>query len=128
MNTLTIRSMEDVIATSRTVQDFCREHGVDDRNAYYAALCMEEMAGNIVEHGFTKDSRKHQADVRVVYKDGDLTLRIKDDCTPFDPAEKKDMVSPDDPCKNIGIRMVYQLAREVEYQHALGLNVLTIRI
>ena len=34
----------------------------------------------------------------------------------------------DDPFKNIGIRLVYGLADEVEYQNMLGLNVLTIQI
>lgn len=33
-----------------------------------------------------------------------------------------------DPFKNIGIRLVYGLADEVEYQNMLGLNVLTIQI
>ena len=37
-----------------------------------------------------------------------------------------DMVKPDDPTKNIGIRMVYRLAQDVSYQNLLGLNVLTI--
>ena len=124
---ITVCSMEDVIQTSQVVQDFCLAHGVNDKQAYYAALCMEEMAGNIVEHGFSKDHSDHRADVRVIYKEGALTLRIKDDCIPFDPAERKKIVTPEDPCKNIGIRMVYQLAEEVDYQRALGLNVLTIK-
>ena len=36
--------------------------------------------------------------------------------------------SRDNPFKNVGIRLVYAIAREVEYQNLLGLNVLTIRI
>ena len=59
---------------------------------------------------------------------GDIILRIKDNAIPFNPAERKDMLDPDDPVKNIGIRMVYGSAREVQYQNMLGLNVLTILI
>ena len=34
------------------MQSFCREHGVDMRRSYLAGLALEEMAGNIVAHGF----------------------------------------------------------------------------
>ena len=37
-------------------------------------------------------------------------------------------VSKDDPFRNVGIRLVYAIAREVEYQNLLGLNVLTIQL
>ena len=89
---------------------------------------MEEMAGNVVSHGFTKDDKEHSVDVRVVHKDGDLILRIKDDCVPFDPGERQSIVESDDVLKNIGIRMVFKLAKDIQYQNILGLNVLTIRI
>jgi len=64
---------------------------------------MEEMAGNIVGHGFTKDNKRHLIDVRVVHKGDDIM-------------------------KNIGIRMVFKTASDIQYQNILGLNVLTIRI
>ena len=57
---------------------------------------------------------------------------IKDDCVPFDPGERLKMTSDEsigeDPMKNIGIRMVYKIAKEVQYQNVLGLNVLTLKI
>ena len=89
---------------------------------------MEEMAGNIVEHGFNKDNKKHSVDTRVVYKDGDVVLRLRDDCKPFDPEQRQKIADPGDPVKNIGIRMVFKISKKVEYQSLLGLNVLTIRI
>ncbi|MBR3473984.1 MAG: ATP-binding protein [Oscillospiraceae bacterium] len=125
---LSIRSMEDVVSVSRRVQSFCLERGVDARRAYLAGLAMEEMAGNIVDHGFTKDKKSHSIDVRVARKEQDVILRIKDDCVPFDPGERQQLAEGDDLTKNIGIRMVFKIARQVEYQNLLGLNVLTIRI
>ena len=89
---------------------------------------MEEMAGNIVDHGFTKDKKKHSIDVRVVHKDEDVIRRIKDDCVPFDPHERQQLAEGDDITKNIGIRMVFKIASDVQYQNIMGLNVLTIRI
>lgn len=125
---LSIRSMEDVVSVAERVQNFCLERGIDARRAYLAGLSMEEMAGNIVDHGFTKDKKKHSVDVRVVRKDEDVILRIKDDCVPFDPGERRKLTEGDDVAKNIGIRMVYKIARDVQYQNILGLNVLTLRI
>ena len=89
---------------------------------------MEEMAGNIVEHGFEKDRKSHSVDIRVVHKDNDVILRIKDDCVPFDPGERMRMAEGDDVTENIGIRLVFRAAQEVQYQNILGLNVLTIRL
>ena len=123
-----VRNMEEVLAVSRQVGEFCSRRGIDARRAYIASLCLEEMAGNIVAHGFTKDRKSHRIDIRAVFKGNDLILRIRDDCVPFDPEERSKLTDPEDKIKNLGIRMVYQAAREVEYQSVLGLNVLTMRI
>jgi LytS/YehU family sensor histidine kinase len=89
---------------------------------------MEEMAGNIIDHGFVKDKKKHSVDVRVVHKGNEVILRLRDDCVPFDPGERSKMTGSEDPVKNIGIRMIYKMAKEVQYQNIFGLNVLTMRI
>ena len=125
---LSIRNLEDVVCVSERVQSFCLSRGVDARRAYLAGLSMEEMAGNIVEHGFTKDKKSHSVDVRVVHKEGTVILRIKDDCVPFHPGERAKITDSADIAKNIGIRMVFRIAQDVQYQNILGLNVLMIRI
>ena len=91
---LTLRSVEEVVDVSRQVQDFCLRRGIDGRRSYLAGLFMEEMAGNVIEHGFTKDRKKHAVDIRVVHKDGAVILRIKDDCVPFNPQERQKIVDP----------------------------------
>ena len=123
-----VRSMDEVLLVSKQITGFCRRRGIDERRVYLASLCMEEMAGNIVEHGFTKDHKRHSIDIRVVHKEDSVILRIRDDCVPFDPKERKELVDPNDFMKNAGIRMVYRIARSIEYQSLLGLNVLTIQI
>ena len=125
---VSITSSDDVVNTSRTVINFCAAHGVDRRQSFIAGLCLEEMAGNVVSHGFDKKKR-HSADIRVVYTPEELTLRISDDCRPFDPQVRLELTGEgEDVTRNIGIRLVYRIAEEVNYQNLLGLNVLTIRI
>ena len=125
---LSLHSMEEVIRISQTIQNFCLAKGIDRRRSYLAGLCMEEMAGNVVEHGFSMDGKKHSVDVRVVYRDNGLILRLKDNCVAFDPAARREIIDPEDVTKNIGIRMVYNIAGSVSYQSVLGLNVLTITL
>ena len=55
-------------------------------------------------------------------------IRFKDDCRPFDPQERELMMTPEDPAKNIGLRIVFRIAKEHSYQNLLGLNVLTVKI
>ena len=125
---LSIERMEEVATIAERVQNFCLGRGIDGRRAHLAGLCMEEMAGNVVDHGFRKDRKKHTVDVRVVHKNDDVILRIKDDCVAFDPATRQQISDGDDVLKNVGIRMVFKMAHDVQYQNILGLNVLTIRI
>ena len=124
---ISVNSMAEVVNVSRRISDFCLERGVDRRRAYFAGLCMEEMAGNVIKHGFEKGG-KNQIDIRAVHKGDDVILRIRDNCTAFNPTERANAMEPGEMGKNIGIRMVYRIAGDVSYQNLLGLNVLTIRI
>ena len=125
---ITVRSVDEVVNVSHKIIEFCNSKGIDERRAYFAGLCMEEMAGNVVTHGFTKDNRSHSVDIRVIYIGDQLTLRIRDNCKFFDPSEHTKVLSEDDEVKNIGIRLVYKISKEVDYQNLLGLNVLTIKM
>ena len=124
---ISIHDATEVTDTSAAVIAFCKSHGIDDRRAFLAGLCLEEMAGNIVAHGFTSQKRR-SADIRVVYKENELLLRIKDDCRPFNPKERLALIDPEDVTHNIGLRMVERLAKTMSYSNVLGLNVLTITI
>lgn len=125
---ITVHQMDEVISISQQIIDFCKERGINRRKAYFAGLCMEEMAGNVVTHGFSKDKKHHSIDVRVVHHDDNVILRIRDNCKEFNPAERAKINEDTTDGRNIGIRMVYRIADEVAYRNLLGLNVLTIKL
>ena len=125
---ITVRSMDEVVNVSRQVIRFCAERGIDRRRSFMAGLCMEEMAGNIVTHGFSKDQKTHSVDIRVIHSGSGVILRIRDNCAAFNPSERARINEQDDTGKNVGIRLVYRIAENVSYQNLLGLNVLTMRI
>ena len=123
-----VRNMDEVMEVSRQVIGFCEKRGIDRRRSFLAGLCMEEMAGNVVRHGFSKDEKKHSVDIRVVHSGDEIILRIRDDCRAFNPSERVRVMEQDDMGKNVGIRLIYGMARDVSYQNLLGMNVLQIRI
>ncbi len=125
---ISVRTIEEVVSIAGKVQEFCKERGIDAKRAQLAAMALEEMAGNVILHGFTKDEKKHSVDIRVVNKDDDLILRLRDDCVAFDPGEHKEPVAGDESAQYFGIRMIFRIARSIRYQNLLGMNVLTIRI
>ena len=122
-------TMLEVVGMSRLAGLFCRENGIDERKANVLALCIEELGGNIIAHGFS-DGKPHSIDMRILAKDGELILRIRDDCRPFNLMERYRMTTmqAEDPTKNIGIRMVVKMSRDVRYLSTLETNNLIIRI
>lgn len=109
-----------VAACSQQVAAWCEAQGIDGRRSYLVPLAVEEMAANAVEHGFAKT--KHPAiDVKLILKrDGTLVLRMRDNGAVFNPMDLD--LSAADPCSAVGIRMLRQGVREVEYQNTVGLN------
>ena len=126
---ITVREIGEVTSISERVMAFCRERGVDSRRSYFVGLCMEEMAGNVILHGFTKDRKKHSVDIRLTCRGDEILLRMRDDCVAFNPSDHAVMLDPgEDGMKNAGIRLVYSIAKEINYQNLLEQNVLTIRV
>ena len=125
---ITVRSTEEVVDISSQIIDFCNERGIESRRAYFAGLCMEEMAGNTIIHGFENSKKHRSVDIRVVLDGEDIILRIRDNCSAFNPLEFVQAMDSDNSGHNIGIQLAYKLAKDVNYQNLLGLNVLQMRI
>ena len=124
---VSISSIKEVIDISKKVEKFCKDNGINNKTAMAAGLCIEEMAGNIVLHGFTKDRKKrHTIDIFVGLEKEKISIRIKDDCIMFDPLKR--LGTSDEIESNIGIRLVKNIASTMYYQTTFGLNVLNIEI
>lgn len=123
-----ITTVEEAVMVSESIEAFCDEHHVNKRKSYFSARCMEELAANIIEHGFTKDNKKHHCDIRVMIDPGEVVLRLRDDCPYFNIRERYDSLTDDDMDTNVGIRLVYALAKDVTYINVFNTNTLIIRI
>lgn len=121
-----VKSIRDVSRVSESVVNFCRERNVSSRTGFFAGICVEEMAKNIIQHG-SQPGKRTYVDVRVVVQE-DLTIRIRDNCPEFDPRKRIELFHPGSPEQNIGIRLTAGLARQIDYYNNAGINTLLMKI
>lgn len=120
-------NMETVEKMSQEVIDFCSNNNADKRTSFMMGLAVEEAVGNIAEHGFG-DGKSHNIDLRVMKKDTNWMLRIRDDCPLFDPKKYIDQFDGEDKVANIGLKTLFGVASDVTYLNSLKLNNLIVRI
>lgn len=124
---ITLTSKEEVLSLSQRAQAFCKDNGIEERRSMFSGICIEEMAGNIIDYGFN-DGKKHFVDVRVIIDGKRIIIRIRDDCRAFDPKKQADLYNPEDPAAHIGIRLVRRIATEFTYANVLKINNLIIKL
>ncbi len=116
--------MNKVMELSERIEEFCKKHTEDISKIQKLSLCIEEMAGNIVQHGF-KDSKKHSIDIRIVVSESDIIFRIRDDGKKFNPikyADENQSAAED----NIGIKLIREISKDMNYKYAVNMNNLSV--
>jgi anti-sigma regulatory factor (Ser/Thr protein kinase) len=124
---VTVTRMEEVMALTDSIWKFCDEHGCDITRRNHLALSVEELAGNMIQHGFT-DGKPHCIEARVLKKGDGYYVRFRNDCLIFDPLKQLRLLSDEDPTYHIGLRMIANLAREIQYTCVLKLNNILVKI
>ncbi len=120
---------EDIAGISEQIDEFCQQHEVALKKQYYISLCIEEMVVNIIQLGFQKEQDNYIDIKLTVQKDGDITLRIRDDATEFDPTQTEDLTIEqlsDEAHKEghneLGIFLVKKVAKSYSYKRTVGFN------
>ena len=54
---ISISTLDGAANAAARIQEFCAEHSMDKKSSYYSALCVEEIAANIVQRGFNADKK-----------------------------------------------------------------------
>ena len=115
-------SMDDVMKESGLAEQFCLDHGADQPKARWMALFVEEMAGNIMQHGEPRKSGSICVDYRLFVDKGRICLCLRDYCAAFDPEDYFETHKDSPPEENPGIRMVMSRAKEVQYYNTFDSN------
>ena len=126
--TATIRTMDDVMRESERAEEFCLSHNVDQRQAKLMSLFVEEMAGNIVQHGKPRNKRGLYVDYRLYASQGKICLALRDYCEEFDPMKYYEINWQDKNEDTLGIRMVMKLAKDIRYINTFNSNCLFINL
>ncbi len=126
----TISNLEELTRLSQQVQAFCIQHHVLQKNALYLALFVEEIGSNIMLHGFREDKHNSIDFHLACHEDGSCTISFRDDCDKFDPKAYYEFMNTyqNDKMRNIGLRIVFGLAKEIKYVNTLRMNILLITL
>ena len=118
---------QQIVSFSEAAVAFCREKGAAPRTAMLVGLFVEEMAYNIVEHGFT-GAKAQSVDIRLSRLGDGWRIRIKDACREFDPVAYAELFHPEDPLAHVGIRLVSAMSTDMEYVRSLSMNNLILTL
>ncbi|MBQ3476895.1 MAG: hypothetical protein IJH25_01825 [Clostridia bacterium] len=117
-----LNDIGDVMRESAAAERFCLEHGADEKLARWMALFVEEMAGNILQHGAPRKAGVVCVDYRIFVNKGRICLCLRDYCEVFDPTRYFEAHRGDDDYEHTGIRMVMRRAKEVQYFNTFDSN------
>ena len=123
----TITSRENAVNISEKIIAYCRAKGIDRLRSNRVGLALEEMSVIIVDSGF-HDGRAHSIDIKLFVKDGQITVRLRDDCKAFDATQRDAIMHPEDNCSNVGIRILNSVAKDISYYSTLDMNYLTMHV
>ncbi|MBR3532649.1 MAG: hypothetical protein IKN80_02000 [Clostridiales bacterium] len=104
---LTVTGGSEVKNACDKVTEFCTAKGASPEKAAVMSACAEELGSIIAEHGF--DGNK-MLEMRLIYKDDELVMRMRDNCRPYDPTAQ-----------------MKRHDASVNYLNSLDLNIVTIR-
>lgn len=123
-------SMNNVMETIEKINNHIRELGLSEKNANYLSLCIEEIAGNIVQHALKSEQDKW-LDVVLVAGKEQVTVTFKDNGEMFNPVmymEENSKNMPSNEYNALGLKIIKGIASHMEYANNMGLNILHIII
>ena len=123
----TLTSRESAVNISEEIISYCREKGIDRFRSNHVGLALEEMSVIIIDAGFS-DGKPHSIDIKLFVKDGQITVRLRDDCKAFDATRRDAIMHPEDNLSNVGIRILNSIAKDINYYSTLDMNYLTMHI
>lgn len=119
--------MNEAVALSERILTRAKEENYAYKHMNILALAVEEMAGNVIQHAF-REGEKRWLDILIMEKEDEFILRMRDDGKMFDPLKYLHENENGDQTAHMGIYLITNLADDVKYSRAIGLNNLIIRV
>lgn len=122
-------SLEAVGEAHRSLEAFLEGHGVASEATFPILLALEEAATNVIKYAYA-DSRPHEVALEAELGPDELALRVIDDGREFNPldAPPPELEKPHEEraIGGLGIHLLRNLARRIEYERVEGKNRVTL--
>lgn len=114
-------STKDICDASEKIVEFCQNNNLNGDKAMAVSLSIEEILMIISKKSLNMQG---SMDIRVLIVDGKAIIRVRSQGTRYNPIDACD----DDDMEYLGVRMIMNMAENIEYQSTLGINTLIIFI
>jgi phosphoserine phosphatase RsbU/P len=122
--------LADIRTLAREIAAFGARHRMSDDVLHDVRLSLEEIVVNIIHYAY-EDTREHEITVRMLMKEGELVLEVRDDGRPFNPLDvpppNLDETVEERQVGGLGIFLSRRLMDSVEYRREGAENILTMR-
>ena len=113
-------TLESLDVIAKYVMEAAAEAGLERKSAYGIRLAADELATNIISHGYGESGREGVLELRADIDDRTLKISIEDTGIPFDPREheRADTSLPLDerPMGGLGLHLVILSVDEFRYE------------
>jgi len=120
---------ESLSAIGRYILDAAAAAGLDRHAAYKLRLAVDELATNVVIHGYQEASLEGDVFVSAAMDERVLTITIEDTARPFDPTaqilpdeEELDMPLDERPIGGLGVLLARDGVDDLRYAYTNGRN------
>ncbi len=122
-------TLDSLSSIRQYVTSAAQSAGLDKKTAYGLCLAVDEIATNIIVHGYEEAGRSGVLDIRAEMDSRNLTVIIEDDGIPFDPRDSK-LPSSEDlgksienrPIGGLGVFLAFDGVDEFKYERSGGRN------
>lgn len=82
-------TLDSLAGIREVVKEEAQRAGLSKKAAYNLMLALDEIATNIIVHGYEETGTEGVVDVLVDHSDNRLTVILEDDAAPFDPLQRE---------------------------------------
>jgi len=112
-NLIASGKLDSLSAIAQYVLAVAQEAGLDRKSSYKLRLAVDEIATNIIIHGYTEAGIKGDLDIRADITDQELTVSMEDTGAVYDPTEEEkpphlSVAIEQRPCGGLGVYLALQ--------------------
>jgi serine/threonine-protein kinase RsbW len=114
--------LDSLGAIAQYVMKSATDAGLDKKAAYRLRLAVDEIASNIIIHGYDESGREGNVWVRATINEHSLTIRLEDNAIPYNPHVKKGPEDLDQPIEKrqiggLGVYLALDGVDEFSYEY-----------